>query len=103
MGLKEPNKQRINLNDVEWGNFDYDGTRQVLFNNQLYTGYVVYDRFPSGIVEYEVEYNDGSHIGWENEYNQSGILIYSCYSVGQTSQEIYKYDDVGNLLDHYKL
>lgn len=103
MGLKEPTKERVNLNDIQWGDWDYDGSRLALYNNQLYTGYIVFTRYQNGIVKAEIEYKSGSHIGWENEYNQGGILTYSCYSVGETSQEIYKYDDNGNLLDHYTL
>ncbi|WP_054509865.1 hypothetical protein [Chryseobacterium sp. ERMR1:04] len=75
----------------------------LLCNGQLYTGYVVYSKHPKSTIKSEIEYKSGSHIGWENEYNQAGILIYSCYSVGETTQEVYKFDDHGNLIDHYKL
>jgi antitoxin component YwqK of YwqJK toxin-antitoxin module len=103
MGLKEPTKQRVNLADIQWGHYDHDGTSLVMYNNQLFTGYVVYTKYPDGTVKSEIEYKSGSHVGWENEYNQNSILTYSCYSVGQTTQEVYEYDDNGNLLDHYTL
>lgn len=101
--LKESHKPRIDLKEVQWGDYDYDGSRLVLYNEQLYTGYVIFTKYRNGIVKAEVEYNSGSHIGWENEYNEAGILVYSCYSMGETTQEVYKYDDEGNLIDFYEL
>ncbi|MGG7469150.1 hypothetical protein ACVVIH_09400 [Chryseobacterium arthrosphaerae] len=103
MNLKEFHKSRIELKDVCWGDYDYDGSCLAMHNGELYTGYVIFTKYPDGVVKAEVEYNSGSHIGWENEYNEAGILIYSCYSVGPTTQEVYKYDDEGNLLDYYTL
>ncbi|HCN47966.1 MAG TPA: hypothetical protein DIT10_02505 [Chryseobacterium sp.] len=103
MNLKEPDKRRVDLKEVKWGDYDYDGNNLALHNEQLYTGYVIYTRYPDGVIKAEVEYNAGSNIGWENEYNKIGILIYSCYTVGPTTQEVYKYDDEGNLIDHYTL
>lgn len=102
MPLKEENKYRIDLDEVIWGNWDDDGNRLVLFNEKLYNGYVVYDRFSNGDVEAEIEYKDGSHMGWENEYNVSGYLTYSCLTLGETSLEIYKYDDNGILIEHWR-
>lgn len=103
MNLKEPEKKRVDFEDIEWGDYDHDGSSLVLYNGRLYTGYVILDKFPNGSIDAEMEYNSGSHIGWKNEYNEAGILIYSCYSVGPTTQEVYKYDDEGNLLDYYTL
>lgn len=103
MSVKESHKPRIDLKEVKWDDFDYDGSRLVLYNEQLYTGYVIYTRYPNGIIKAEIEYNNGSHIGWENEYNEAGILVYSCYSMGETTQKVYKYDDEGNLIEHYEL
>jgi antitoxin component YwqK of YwqJK toxin-antitoxin module len=102
MSLKQSNKIRVELDDTQLGDFDYDGTRMVLFNNKLFSGYVVYDRHVNGNIENEIEYKNGSHLGWENEYNENGQLVYSCLTVGQTPLEIYKYDDNGILLDHWK-
>ena len=103
MNLKEPDKRRVDFDDIQWGDYDYDGSCLVLHNGRLYTGYVIFDKFPDGTIEAEMEYNSGSHIGWENEYNEAGILVYSCYSVGPTSKEVYRYDDEGNLIEHYRL
>lgn len=103
MGLKEPTKQRVDFDDTEFGNYDHDGTSLILHNGQLYTGYVILDKYPNGMIQAEMEFTSGSHIGWKNEYNQAGILTYSCYSMGQTTKEVYEYDDSGNLLDHYTL
>lgn len=103
MALKEREKKRIDLKDVQWGDYDYDGSSLVLYNGLLYTGYVVFTKYQDGVVKDELEYTSGSHIGWENEYNEKGILIYSCFSVGPTTQEVYVYDDQGNLVDHYTL
>ncbi|MDP5199448.1 hypothetical protein [Flavobacterium sp. DG2-3] len=50
----------------------------------------------------EVEYKNGSHLGWENEYNVDGQLTYSCLTVGETSLEVFEYDNDGNLIDHWK-
>ncbi|OCA68930.1 hypothetical protein BBI01_17075 [Chryseobacterium artocarpi] len=74
-----------------------------MYDNRLYTGYVIFDKFPSGTTEAEIEYDCGSRIGWENEYNEAGFLTYSSYSMRQTTKEIYKYDDEGNLINHHKL
>lgn len=95
MKLKQPNKTRINFENIQWGDWDNDGCRKVLFNNKLFSGYVVYDRHDKGNIMNEVEYKNGSHIGWENEYNAEGQLTYSCLTVGETSLEVYKYDDNG--------
>jgi len=102
MKLKQENKNRIEFKEVEWGEFDYDGCNLVLYRGYLYSGYVVYDRFPNKNIESEIEYKNGSQIGWENEYNESGHLIYSCLSLGQTTLETYKYDEKGKLQEHWK-
>lgn len=102
MKLKQPNKIRIDFEDIQWGDWDYDGCHKVLFNKKLFSGYVVYDKYSNGDIMNEVEYKNGSHVGWENEYNIDGILIYSCLTIGETSLEIYKYDDNGILIDHWK-
>jgi hypothetical protein len=41
MSLKQPNKNRVNLSDIQWGDFDYDGCNLVISGGELYTGYVV--------------------------------------------------------------
>ncbi|HEY6142184.1 MAG TPA: hypothetical protein VIV55_01975 [Flavobacterium sp.] len=102
MGLKQPQKLRIDLSEIQPGEMDYDGNPLAMHNNSLFSGYVVYDRHVNGNIENEVEYKNGSHVGWENEYNDDGQLVYSCLTVGQTPLEIYKYDDNGTLLDHWK-
>ncbi|WP_433779112.1 hypothetical protein [Flavobacterium anhuiense] len=102
MNLKQPNKIRIDFEDIQWGDWDYDGCHKVLFNNEPFSGYVVYDRHDNGDIMNEIEYKIGSHVGWENEYNIDGTLIYSCLTVGETSLEVYKYDGNGNLTDHWK-
>ncbi|MBL7707319.1 MAG: hypothetical protein JNM21_17370 [Taibaiella sp.] len=102
MKLKQENKIRIELTEVEWGEFDYDGCNLALYRGNLYSGYVVYDRFPNKNIENEVEYKNGSQIGWENEYNECGHLIYSCLSLGQTTLETFKYDEKGKLQEHWK-
>jgi hypothetical protein len=102
MSLKQPNKIRINKSEILPGEWDYDGNPLAIYAGNLFTGYVVLDRFTNGSIESEVEYKNGSHLGWENEYNINGQLIYSCLTVGETSLEIYKYDTNGNLLDHWK-
>ena len=102
MSLKQPNKNRVNLNDIQWGDFDYDGNNLVLNGGELYTGYVVYDRHPDNSIENEVEYKNGSRLGWENEYNSNGNLIYSCLSVGETTLEVYKYDNNGAPIEHWR-
>ncbi len=103
MNLKEPDKRRVDFEDIEWGSYDHDGSCLVLYDGRLYTGYVIFDKYPNGTTEAEIEYDCGSRIGWENEYNEAGILTYSCYSMGQTTKEVYEYDDKGNLLEHYTL
>ncbi|MDX6188443.1 hypothetical protein SGQ83_03700 [Flavobacterium sp. Fl-318] len=102
MKLKLPNRNRIDFQDIQWGDWDHDGSRKVLVGGKLFSGFVVYDRFDTGDIMNEIEYKKGSHVGWENEYNISGQLVYSCLTVGETSLEIYKYDNSGNLLDHWK-
>ncbi|MFP3832874.1 hypothetical protein [Chryseobacterium sp. SIMBA_028] len=103
MNLKESDKRRVNFEDIEFGEYDHDGNSLILFNGHLYTGYVILDKYPNGDTMAEMEYDSGSRVGWQNEYNEAGILIYSCYSVGQTTKEVYEYDDEGNLIDHYEL
>lgn len=102
MSLKQPNKNRVNLENIQWGDWDYDGSRLVLYNTTLFSGYVVYDKHIDGSIKNEIEYKNGSHVGWENKYNANGQLIYSCLTVGETSLEIYKYDNNGGLIDHWK-
>jgi len=102
MSLKQPNKSRVNLSDIEWGDFDYDGSNLVLYNNSLYTGYVIYDLYPDNSIQNEIEYKNGSQLGWENEYHSNGNLIYSCLNVNQTTLEVYKYENNGNLLEHWR-
>lgn len=102
MKLKQPNKTRINFQDIQWGNLDYDGSSKVLHNNKLFSGYVVYDRYDNDNIMNETEYKNGSHVGWENEYNIEGQLTYSCLTVGETPLEVYKYDDNGVLTNHWK-
>jgi len=102
MKLKQPNKNRVDLDNTEWGDWDYDGNSLILYNGSLYTGYVVLDRFADNSVENEIEYKNGSHVGWENEYNINGNLIYSCLTVGETSLEIYKYDYNGVLIKTWR-
>jgi antitoxin component YwqK of YwqJK toxin-antitoxin module len=102
MSLKQPNKNRVDSTNTQWGDWDYDRERLVLHNGTLYTGYVVLDRFPDNSIENEIEYKNGSHVGWENEYHSNGNLIYSCLTVGETTLEVYKYDNYGALLEHWK-
>jgi hypothetical protein len=102
MGLKQPNKTRVDLDNTERGDWDDDGYRLILYNGSLYTGYVVLDRFADNSVENEIEYKNGSHVGWDNEYNINGNLIYSCLTVGETSLEIYKYDSGGALIETWR-
>ncbi len=102
MALKEENKQRVDFDDMEWGDLDYDGKRIGLKNKKLYSGYIVYDRFPNGNIENETEYRNGSHMGWENEYNSKGFLTYSCLTLGETSLEIFQYNDDGELTEQWK-
>lgn len=84
MELKQPDKNRIEFENIQWGNWNNDSAHKALFNNQLFSGYVAYDRHANGNIQNEVEYQNGSHIGWENEYNMNGKLIYSCLTVGET-------------------
>ena len=102
MSLKEPQKTRINLSQITNGEMDYNGEPLAIYNGYLYNGYVVLSRYTNGNVKSEIEYRDGSRKGWENEYNQNGILTYSCLTFGELSIEIYKYDNNGNLMDHWK-
>lgn len=102
MGLKQRNKNRIDFQNIEFDDRDYGGSRQVLFNGSLFSGYVVYDRHKNGNVENEIEYKNGSRAGWENRYNINGQLVNSCLTVGQTILEVYKYDENGDLIDHRK-
>lgn len=102
MSLKQPNKIRINSSEIQPGEWNYDGNPLAMYNDNLFTGYLVLDRFTNGTIQSEIEYKNGSHVGWENEYNANGQLIYSCLTVGETSLEIYKYDNSGGLIDHWK-
>ncbi len=101
MALKQPNKTRVELDDLEHGDLDYDGNNLLYYNNQLYTGYVVYDRHPNGLIEYEVESKNGSRLGWINEYADNGQLIDSTLTVGLTQIECYQYNLDGTLKEHW--
>ncbi len=101
MALKQPNKVRVELDDLEHGDLDYDGNNLLYYNNQLYTGYVVYDRYPNGLIEYEEESKNGSRLGWINEYADNGQLIDSTLTVGLTQIECYQYNLDGTLKEHW--
>ncbi len=101
MALKQPNKVRVELGDLEHGGHDYDGNTLLYHNNQLYTGYVVYDRHPNGLIEYEEESKNGSRLGWINEYADNGQLIDSTLTVGLTQIECYQYNLDGTLKEHW--
>lgn len=101
MALKQPHKIRVNESDLEFGDLDYDGNNLIYHNNELYTGYVVYDRHPNGLIEYEEESKNGSRLGWLNEYADNGQLIQSKLTVGLTSLECYEYNLDGTLKEHW--
>lgn len=96
MGLKQPEKLRVDYNQIQNGELDDDGYAKILHNGKFYTGYLVLDRSPNGMVENEIEYKNGSHIGWDNEYNQNQQLIRTTLTVGETSLAFYEYDLNGN-------
>lgn len=102
MSLKQSHKLRIDFDQIQHGDWDYDGNSLVMYDGNLFTGYVIFDRFQNGSIQNENEYKNGSHLGWENEYNINGQLTYSCLTVGETPLEVYKYDDSGNLIHHWK-
>jgi hypothetical protein len=44
------------------GSYDHDGSCLVLYDGRLYTGYVIFDKYPNGTTEAEIEYDCGSRI-----------------------------------------
>jgi antitoxin component YwqK of YwqJK toxin-antitoxin module len=96
MSLKQPDKTRVDENQIVYGELDNDGGCKVYYNGGYYTGYVVQDRSTNGTILGEIEYKNGSHLGWDNEYNESGQLIRETLTVGETSLRFYIYDQNGN-------
>jgi hypothetical protein len=103
MSLKQPNKIRVNRSEIQSGEWDYDGNPLAMHGGNLFTGYVVLDRSTNGLIESEIEYKNGSHVGWENEYNNNGQLIYTRLTVGETGLAFYEYDSNGNQIAGGKL
>ncbi|SDX75556.1 hypothetical protein [Flavobacterium degerlachei] len=103
MSLKQSEKLRLNDTQVQYGGWDDDGYRKILYNGVFYSGYLVLDRNPDGSVAFEKEYKNGSHIGWDNEYNQEEKLIRTTLTVGETSLAFYEYDINGNQVAGGKL
>lgn len=94
MSLKQPNKIRVNHSDLE----RYGETAEEIYayNGKLFSGYAVLDRFQNGDIEYEIEYKNGKHYGWENEYYPNGQIKDETLTCLETSLEFYEYDENGN-------
>ncbi|AYN03370.1 MULTISPECIES: hypothetical protein [unclassified Flavobacterium] len=103
MSLKQSEKLRLDDTQVQYGGWDDDGYRKILYNETFYTGYLVLDRNLNGSVAFEKEYKNGSHLGWDNEYNQNEQLIRTTLTVGETSLAFYEYDLNGNQIGGGKL
>ncbi|MFB9108777.1 hypothetical protein [Flavobacterium gyeonganense] len=103
MSLKQPHKNRVDEDQIQYAEWDDDGYRKVMYNQSLFSGYLVLDRNANGSVEFEKEYKNGSHLGWDNEYDQNEQLIYTSLTVGETSLAFYEYDSDGNQIGGGKL
>lgn len=103
MSLKQSEKLRLDDTQVQYGGWDDDGYRMILHNGGFYTGYLVLDRNLDGTVAFEKEYKNGSHLGWDNEYNQNGQLIRATLTIGETSLAFYEYGLNGNQIGGGKL
>ncbi|MCM0666051.1 hypothetical protein [Flavobacterium tyrosinilyticum] len=103
MSLKQPHKLRIDLNQIQHGEMDDDGYAKILYRGDFYTGYLVLDKFPNEAVQNEIEYKNGSHLGWDNEYNENGQLIRTSLSVGETTLCFYEYDSDNKIINGGKL
>ncbi|MGE8341395.1 MAG: hypothetical protein ACN6OI_10190 [Flavobacterium sp.] len=103
MSLKQPHKLRIDLDQIQYCGWDDDGYRKILHNGVFYTGYLVLDKNLDGTVSFEKEYKNGSHLGWDNEYNENGQLIRTSLSVGETTLCFYEYDSDNKIINGGKL
>ncbi|WP_125722774.1 hypothetical protein [Flavobacterium ustbae] len=103
MSLKQPHKNRIDQSQIQYGEWDDDGCRKVIYRQKLFTGYLVLDKNSNGYVEFEMEYKNGSHLGWDNEYDENEQLVRTTLTVGETSLVFYEYDSDGNQIVEGKL
>jgi antitoxin component YwqK of YwqJK toxin-antitoxin module len=103
MPLKQPQKIRVNFNDLTEAN---DTAEELLaYNGQLFTGYAVLGYHSNGNIESEEEFRNGITMGWVNVYYPNGNLKREtlCVISNQNSIAFNKYDINGNKIDSYIL
>lgn len=103
MALKQPQKVRINFDDLEYIS---NTSQEILgYNGQLFTGYAVLDYFSNGNISYEKEYRNGEVMGWINEYYPNGNLQSEklCVWDSRNSILLNEYDQAGNLIKSIKV
>ncbi|MCB9225916.1 MAG: hypothetical protein R2836_01675 [Chitinophagales bacterium] len=98
--LKQPNKIRVTYDELEWIHYSYGGYDFYHYKGKPFSGYAILDYHPNGNIMFEEEYKEGEHLGWDNEYYESGIIKYRRLIIGETTLETYEYDENGNELDH---
>lgn len=94
--LKQPQKLRVSVDDLEDIRQSYGGYSYYHYNGKPFNGYLVLDYYSNGNIEFEEEYKEGEHLGWDNEYYETGIIKYRRLIIGETILETYKYDETGN-------
>ncbi|WP_452600131.1 hypothetical protein [Pontimicrobium sp. MEBiC01747] len=102
MNLKEPNKIRVNENDLDNLSHSEGGYMRKSYKGKPFAGYMVMDYHENGNVMFEEEYRDGEHQGWDNEYYETGIIKDSSLMIGATCLKYIEYDTLGNVISDNK-
>jgi len=93
--LKKPNKDRVDLDDLEfWKDNKYFGD-DYYYNSEPFTGFAVNSYYDNGNVENEIEYIDGEPLGWEIEYYENGKINIETLNYGENSVYSVEYDEEG--------
>ena len=98
MSLKQPQKIRVNFDDLDL--IDIGVAEPTMgYNGQLFTGYAVIQYYPDGSVQLEEEYRNGEIMGWTNEYYSNGIIKEDRLCVWDTGNSILinRYDQTGTM------
>ncbi|MFP5041814.1 hypothetical protein [Parasediminibacterium sp. JCM 36343] len=107
MSLKQPHKIRVPYNDLEIISHASGGGGNLImgYQDQLFTGYAIIDYFPdTKDIQFEDEYKNGEHIGWDNEYYPTGELKSECLTIGiHFSMDTTEYDINGNVTSHIRV